>query len=151
MAANVKSRPETSPRTVSFSGKHPELSGDMPESFRKAPPQHRAFDHARDPYFSRQLKAMELTEAQRRGESERTGRGSQMVKLDKPFPELRPEHEQTPIRESFNRAWLNEQRDARLADLERQRDERQQVMEQAEQTMQRDWETGRQEQRVPER
>lgn len=91
-----------SPRTTSFAGKHPELANDMPASFRKAPSQRREFDHVRDPYIGKQLKAMEQTEAQRRGESERAGRGSEMVRLDKPFPELRPKLEQTPIREAFN-------------------------------------------------
>ena len=69
---------------------------------------------------------MKQTEAQRRGESERSGRGSDMVKMDKPFPELRPANEQAPIRQAFNRAWLREQREARIAELERQREREQQ-------------------------
>ena len=87
---------------------------------------------------SLQLKAMEKTEAQRRGESERGGRSSNMVKLDKPFPELRPANENAPIRESFNRAWLREQREARMAEYERQREqqaiEQRREMENREQT-----------------
>jgi hypothetical protein len=136
------------PSTTSFAGKHPELANDNPESFRQASPLHREFDLARDPYIAKQIRAMEQTEAQRRGESERSGGGSQMVKRDKPFPELRPEFEQTPIRETFNRAWLREQREARLADLNRQR-EQTRTLEQPEYAVQRDGEMQRQ--RVPQR
>jgi len=140
---------EVSLRTTSFSGKHPELAGEIPASFRQAPPHRQQFDHARDPTVSKQLKAMELTESQRRGESERGGRGSEMVKLDKPFPELRPEHERAPIRETFNRAWLREQREARMADYERQR-EQQRAIEQSN-TMEKEWTNKAQQQHAPER
>ena len=138
----------SSAQTTSFAGKHPELANDNPESFRQAPPLHREFDLTRDPYIAKQIRAMEQTEAQRRGDSERSGGGSQMVKRDKPFPELRPEFEQTPIRETFNRAWLREQREARLADLNRQR-EQTRTLEQPEHAVQRDGEMQRQ--RVPQR
>ena len=148
MAANDNRN--ASPRTTSFAGKHTELASDMPASFRKAPLQRREFDRVRDPYIGKQLKAMEQTEAQRRGESERTGRGSEMVRLDKPFPELRPKLEQTPIREAFNCAWLREQRAARLADLDRQRVDRHNV-ENSERAMQRDFEMKAYEQRMPQR
>lgn len=139
-----------SPRTTSFAGKHPELANDMPASFRKAPSQRREFDNVRDPYIGKQLTEMKQTEAHRRGEMDRSGRGSEMVKLNKPFPELRPKLEQAPIRESFNRAWLREQREARLADLYRQREERL-AIERSEHAMQRDSEIKAQEQRMPER
>ncbi|SFU39580.1 hypothetical protein [Nitrosospira multiformis] len=147
MAANGNN---SAPSTASFAGKHPELANDNPESFRQAPPHHREFDLARDPYIARQIRAMEQTEAQRRGESERSGGGSQMVKRDKPFPQLRPEFEQAPIRETFNRAWLREQREARLADLSRQR-EQHRTLEQPEYAIQRDREMAVQKQRVPQR
>ncbi|GJL72933.1 MAG: hypothetical protein NMNS01_21320 [Nitrosomonas sp.] len=137
-------------RTTSFAGKTPELAGDTPATFHQVPSQRQAFDHARDPYVSMQLKDMEKTEAQRRGESERSAHGSEMVKQSKPFPELRPANENAPIRESFNRAWLREQRAARLAELERQR-EVQHAIEQAERAMQQDFEMKPQEQRMPER
>jgi hypothetical protein len=73
-----------------------------------------------------------------------------MVKRDKPFPELRPEFEQTPIRETFNRAWLREQREARLADLNRQR-EQHRTLEQPEHAIQRDRKMAVQKQRMPQR
>lgn len=149
----ARSGNRSGPQTTSFAGKHPELANDNPESFRQAPPLHREFDLARDPYIAKQIRAMEQTETQRRGESEhgeseRSGGGSQMVKRDKPFPELRPEFEQAPIRETFNRAWLREQREARLADLNRQR-EQHRTLEQPEHAVQRDWKV--QKQRVPQR
>lgn len=146
-----------SPRTTSFAGKHPELAGDVPDSFHEAPPNRREFDHARDRYVSLQLKAMEQTEAQRRGESEHSGRGSNMVKLNKPFPELRPANEQAPIRQAFNRAWLREQREARLAELERQRQHEQQnavqerAIEQSAKDMEKEWTRKAQEEHVPQR
>lgn len=146
-----------SPRTTSFAGKHPDLAGDRPNSFGQAPPNRREFDHARDRYISLQLKAMEKTEAQRRGESERSGRSSNMVKLDKPFPELRPANEQAPIRQAFNRAWLREQREARLAELERQRQRvqqdavQEQAIEQSKKLMEREWGRKAQEEHVPQR
>jgi hypothetical protein len=146
----ARSANSSAAQTTSFAGKHLELANDNPESFRQAPPLHRDFGLARDPYIAKQIRAMEQTEAQRRGESERTGSGSQMVKRDKPFPELRPEFERTPIRETFNRAWLREQRDARLADLNRQR-EQNRTLEQPEHAMQRDQEVEMQKQRVPQR
>jgi len=145
--ANKRYGDELSPQTTSFSGKHPDFANDVPDSFRNAPLQRRKFDYARDPYIAKQLEAMELTEAQRRGDSERSG-GSEMVKRDKPHPELRPEHEQAPIRETFNRAWLREQREARLNELERQRAERR---ESSEHSIYRDWEEQRQQRHGPER
>ena len=137
-------------QTTSFAGKHPELANDNPESFRQAPPLHRDFDLARDPYIAKQIRAMEQTEAQRRGDSEHTGDGSQMVKRDKPFPELRPDFEQAPMRETFNRAWLREQREARMMELERQR-EQHRALEQPEHDMQMNAEAKMQKQLVPQR
>lgn len=145
--ANKRYGNELSPNTTSFSGKHPDFANDVPDSFRNAPLQRREFDYARDPFIAKQLEAMKLTEAQRRGESERSG-GSEMVKRDKPHPELRPEHEQAPIRETFNRAWLREQREARLNELERQRAQRR---ESPDHSMQMEWEEKRQQQHGPER
>lgn len=119
---------EVPPRTASYAGKHPELAGDIPAGFRAAPSPRRAFNDVR----------------------EHTGRGSEMVQRDKPFPELRPKHEQAPIREAFNRAWLREQREAQMADLERQREERR-MIEQAERAKQQDYEAQASVQHVPER
>lgn len=90
---------------------------ELPESLRRVKAVTPQFDHARDPLISAQLKEMEKTESQRR---EAQGRGSLMVKSDRPFPELRPKHERALIRAAFNQAWLKEQRNACMALLDRQ-------------------------------
>ncbi|PUB90895.1 MAG: hypothetical protein DBP01_05220 [gamma proteobacterium symbiont of Ctena orbiculata] len=91
---------------------------ELPESLRRVKAVTPQFDHARDPLISAQLKAMDQTESQRR---KAQGRGSLMVKSDRPFPELRPKHERAPIRATFNQAWLKEQRDACMALFDQQR------------------------------
>lgn len=96
---------------LSFAGRDPELRIQTPVSLRRLRALRIPFDHARDPSISAQLKALEKTESQRREEQ---GQGSKMVKLHKPFPELKPKEEGTPLRASFNRAWLSEQRAAML-------------------------------------
>lgn len=103
----------------SYSATHPELSGDMPDSLRNAPRSREQFDQARDPLIALQIRAMQKTESQRREES---AGGSEMIKLHKPFPELRPKHEKAPLRDSFNQAWMREHRAAHQALLERQRE-----------------------------
>jgi len=42
------------------------------------------------------------------------------VKLHKPFPELRPKNDRSQIRQSFNRAWLRESREARMQQFDAQ-------------------------------
>lgn len=106
------------PSRLSYAGRDPDLRRDTPASLRAQAPLQPPFDHARDPLISAQRKAMEQTEAQRRGES---GRGSTMVKLDKPFPDLRPKNDNSQIRPAFNQAWLREQRAARLAEFREDR------------------------------
>ena len=95
----------------------PDLRQDMPESLRRAEGIQQAFDHARDPLISAQLKDMKKTEAQRR---EAQGPGSSMVRSDRPFRELRPKNELGPKRAAFDRAWLREQRAAVMARMEAQ-------------------------------
>ena len=112
------SKDANSTSRLSFAGRDPELSRTTPASLRNQAPVKHPFDHARDPLISAQLKAMEQTEAQRREES---GRGSTMVKLDKPFPDLRPKNDNSQIRPAFNQAWIREQRAARIAQLQEER------------------------------
>ncbi len=97
-----------------------ELRRGLPDRLRQTPPVKRPFDHARDPLIRAQDHGK--TETQRREEV--SGRGSMMVKLHKPFPELRPKHELRPLRAAFNQAWLREQREAVFAQLETQRQQR---------------------------
>ena len=119
MSARVKSDLEKRDRAL-----RAELRQGLPDSFRQTQPIKRPFDHVRDPLISAQIKAMEKTEAQRREES--SGRGSTMVRLHKPFPELRPKHQLEPMRSAFNQAWLREQREAALAQLDIQQQRRKQ-------------------------
>lgn len=48
-------------------------------------------------------------------------RDSEMVKLDKPFPELKPNYARGLKRSSFNQNWLREQRAAKMVDFANQR------------------------------
>jgi len=101
---------------VSHSSREPSLRGDMPESLRKAGSVCSPFDHARDPWLSKQLKAERQTEAKRR----ESGDGAKMVKLHKPFPELKPKHDLTQIRKTFNKSWMQEAHAARMAQFDEQ-------------------------------
>lgn len=112
---NKRTRPRGREGT-SYASRKPGLREAMPDSLRKAGSTKATFDHARDPWLSKQLKAEQQSEARRR----ETGDGSKMVKLHKPFPELRPKRERSPIRQSFNRAWLREDREAQMRQLEAQ-------------------------------
>ncbi|MEW8072639.1 MAG: hypothetical protein AB2826_19660 [Candidatus Thiodiazotropha sp.] len=103
---------------MSYAGRDPALSRGTPDGLRDTRPVHTPFDHARCPYISRQLKDQSKSEAQRRDES---GRGSLMVKLHRPFPELRPKYEEGPVRSAFNQAWFREQRAAQLKSFKAQR------------------------------
>ena len=113
----MKDRDKHHSRT-SYAGREPELSRATPDSLRHLRALRSPFDHARDSLISTQLRDMEKAEAQRRGEA---GRGSAMVRLHRPFPELRPKHDMTQIRPAFNQAWLREQRAAKLAQYQAER------------------------------
>jgi len=99
-----------------YASRKPGLREAMPEQLREAGSSKTPFDHARDPWLSKQLKAERQSEAKRR----ETGDGSKMIKLHKPFPELRPKNERAPIRQSFNRAWLHEEREAKMKQFDAQ-------------------------------
>ena len=111
MASHAKAR-----TGASYASRKPGLREGMPEGLRRAGSTRTPFDHARDPWLSKQLKAEKQSEAKRR----ETGDGSKMVKLHKPFPELRPKQARGPIRDSFNRAWLREERAAQMQQFEAQ-------------------------------
>lgn len=84
-------------------------------SHDQVPPLRREFDLSRSEYIKRQMLAMEKTEAERRKES--TERGSDMVGKGTASPALKPPPKiRDPVdREHFNTGWLQEQRDAALA------------------------------------
>lgn len=105
---------------ITYAANDPSLSGDMPESFSHAPPMTQHFNDAGDPLAKASREAMDKSERERREESG----VPRMVKLHKPFPELKPEHEraQGPQRTRFNNDWLKEQRDMRLAEFADERE-----------------------------
>lgn len=78
----------------------------LPDSLRNTKSPQRSFDDARDPSLRLQRQAMRKTEKQRR---DALGGGSQMVKMDKPFPQLKPRNAQSEIRKTFDRKWAAEQ------------------------------------------
>ena len=102
----------------SFAGSQPDLAQNAPVNLRELRALRVPFDHARSPEISMQLNDLQKSEKQRREEGDR---GSDMVKQDSPYPELRPKHELKPKRASFNQAWLKEHRAAQLAQYKTER------------------------------
>jgi len=82
----------------------------LPNSLHNAESPRTAFDDARDIFLRIQRRDMERTEAERR---EAMGGGSQMVKKDKPFPDLRPKNDHGQVKDAFDRKWRSEQLRAR--------------------------------------
>lgn len=103
---------------VSFAWHDPTLRAAAPLRLLRQRVLRDVFEPARDPLIAAQHRAMEQTEATRRGEGER---GSSMVRKDRPHPQLRPKQEPGPTRAAFDRAWLREYRAARMADYQAQR------------------------------
>jgi hypothetical protein len=108
---------------LNFARHDEDLRKAEPECLRNQAPLRPEFDHARDPLISQQIKDMEKTEAQRRDDAART---SNMVKKDRPKPELRPKERNPVDRDKFNNNWLKEQREAQFTQFERQRNTLQQ-------------------------
>lgn len=77
----------------------------LPDTLRYQQSPHREFVDASDPFACIEREALQKTESQRRGEQHQ---GSLMVKMDKPFPQLKPKNDHSVIRESFNRRWNKE-------------------------------------------
>lgn len=81
------------------------------EAATNLPRVRRSFDLNRDPYIRRQLLEEVVSETQRQ-----QGRGSAMVKQDKPLPAPHPPSpmRQATERQVFQGRWLAEQRDAAM-------------------------------------
>ena len=114
MAGDAKAPPSRG----SFAGSDPALRRDLPRSLREQRPSRTPFDYARDPLKEAQHRAARKTESERRKEG---GRGSHMVRLHRPFPVLRPTFAPGSIRGAFDEAWFKEQRAARCARYQAQR------------------------------
>lgn len=104
--------------TVSFAGKEPGLRDQMPLSLQRVSALCPSFEAASDPFLAAQRRDLEKSEGQRREES---GSGSMMVKRQRLSPKLRPKHDHAPIRASFNQAWFQEHRAARLEQFKAER------------------------------
>jgi hypothetical protein len=101
---------------ITYSSREKGLRDDMPLSLRGVNSVRISFDHARDPLISKQLKSLSQTETKNRED----GDGSRMVKLHKPFPDLRPKHDISQIRKSFNQQLISEQRHEQLSQFRAQ-------------------------------
>ena len=101
---------------ITFSSQDKRLRRGVPVSLQGVNSARLSFDHARDPLISAQLKSMAQSEASRQED----GNGSRMVKLHRPFPELRPKHDISQIRKSYNQQYLSEHRRAQLSQFRAQ-------------------------------
>lgn len=103
---------------ITYANSDPGLRQHMPKALREMRPVAAPFNEAvRGTSAPPQRREDTRTDAQ-------TGRGSEMVKKDRPHPELRPKYETQPKRDAFNQAWLKEARAARMAGYEAQRAQR---------------------------
>ena len=112
---------------LSHAGRDSELSQRAPVSLRNLKPANLNFNDSADPLYKKQRDALNQTEAQRR---ESMGEGSLMVKLQKPFPDLKPRNADKVLRQKFNQDWIKEHQRAALAYLEAQESHRQQADDQ---------------------
>lgn len=106
-----KPEQDNADKAITFSSREKSLRGDVPPSLHGVKSVRISFNHVRDPFISAQLKSMLQTEKER----QKSGDGSRMVKLHKPFPDLRPKHDTSQIRKSFNQQFLSEQRHEQLS------------------------------------
>lgn len=85
------------------------------EAMAQLPAIRREFDRNRDPMIAKQMRDLGKTETERR--EEQSGRGSAMVKKDRPMANLNPPKEMArPMdAEQFRGRWLAEQRSAAMA------------------------------------
>ena len=101
---------------IIYSSREARLRQDVPSHLQNAGHVRPGFDRARDPLINAQLKDLKKTEGKRRED----GDGSKMIKLHKPFPELRPKRDLSQIRETFNKNWLSEHRRTQMKQFETQ-------------------------------
>ena len=104
-------------QSICFAMSEPSLREQAPSCLRRAGPLREQFVAAND----RQEKppANILNDGDRSKDEERGG--SQMVKRQKPFPELKPSYAHYLKRTSFNQEWIREQRAEKIHQFELQR------------------------------
>lgn len=103
--------------SISFAMSEPSLREQAPSCLQRAGPLRKKFIAAND----REEKPSEiiLNDGDRSRDEERSG--SQMVKRQKPYPELKPSYAHYLKRTSFNQEWIREQRAEKIRQYETQR------------------------------
>ena len=114
MAAN-----ERTSAYVSYSMQEPSLRDQAPACLRRAGPLSRDFEIANSNQQQSSENPVLKEDAWKRDDSDG---GSKMVKRQKPFPEMKPENYYEVKKSFFDRAWIQEQRDAQMAYLSNQRE-----------------------------
>lgn len=114
MAAN-----ERTSAYVSYSMQEPSLREQAPACLRRAEPLSRDFEIANSNQQRTSENPVLKEDAWQRDDSDG---GSKMVKRQKPFPERKPENYYEVKKSFFDRAWIQEQRDAQMAYLSNQRE-----------------------------
>lgn len=114
MAAN-----ERTSAYVSYSMQEPSLREQAPACLRRAGPLSRDFEIANSNQQRTSEHPVLKEDAWQRDDSDG---GSKMVKRHKPFPELKPKNDYDVRKSSFDRAWIQEQRDAQMAFFSDQRE-----------------------------
>ena len=103
--------------SISFSMSEPSLREQAPASLRRAGPLREKFIAAND----REVKPPVNTWNDGRQYSDEERHGSEMVKRQRPYPELKPSFADYSKRTSFNQEWMREQRAAQIHQFESQR------------------------------
>ncbi len=101
---------------ISYAMQEPSLRAMAPPSLHRTGPLRSHFVAANDIHESVQDAGQQH---EKLGSTENES-GSEMVKRDKPFPELKPKNANEIKAEFFNRAWMQEQRRAMMARFEEQ-------------------------------
>lgn len=104
-------------QSISFSMSEPSLREQAPSCLRRAGPLREKFIAANDLEEKHQENI--LSDGDRNRDEGR--QGSQMVKRQKPFPELKPSYAHYLKRTSFNQEWIREQRAEKIQKFETQR------------------------------
>ena len=108
--------PDRNNSAISYAMQEPSLRAMAPSSLYKAGPLRPHFLAANDMHEYVQNVGQQY---EKQGGAENES-GSEMVKRDKPFPELKPKNANEIKSEFFNRAWMQEQRRAMMARFEEQ-------------------------------
>lgn len=130
MAAN-----DLSHRYITYAMHEPSLREQAPDCLRRARPLWHEFEKVNDKQQGLHNNKVFTEDAYQRNQGE--DGGSKMVKRQKPFPEMKPENYYDVKKSSFNKAWIQEQRDAQMAYLSNQRESMEQRNQRSEPVFER--------------